>query len=370
MLSNTPIYTLPSDPAKAERAKAVVFSDPASRALFSRLEKVAPSEAPILIMGETGTGKEILARRLHESSGRSGPFVAVNCGAINETLAESEFFGHEAGAFTGALRQREGYFEAARGGTLFLDEIGELPLILQTRLLRVLQEKEVVRVGARKPVPIDVRVVAATNVDLQAAVQAGQFRRDLYYRINLITLPVAPLRERTGDILPLAEHFLERYALRQGQPTPELGPDIRQALLRHPWPGNIRELENVMHAALLLAHQGDIRPEHLLLDPDLTPISHSVPTPAVEAGMVEPDELINHALTRLLAEATPDLFSRLERQIVRTALTTHRFNQVRTAQALGISRHALRTLMKRHGWLDGAQSTHTGLPLAHLARAV
>ncbi|MDR3427481.1 sigma 54-interacting transcriptional regulator [Silvimonas sp.] len=371
MSANVPILTLHTPDVPAQRAKAVVFSDPASHALFDMLARVGPSEAPVLIVGETGTGKEILARRLHETSARKGPFVAVNCGAISEALAESEFFGHEAGSFTGALRQREGYFEAAQGGTLFLDEIGELPLILQTRLLRVLQEKEVVRVGARKPIPIDVRIVAATNVDLQAAVLAGRFRRDLLYRINIITLPVLPLRSRVGDILPLADYFLNHYCARLGQAVPRLSAELKTLLLQHGWPGNIRELENVIHAALLLAHGGEIRQEHLLLEQDLATPSIE-PTPTHSA---DPDAEIGVALEKMLNAATPDLFTRMELLIVRTALSRHQFNQVRTAESLGISRHALRTLMKRHGLLQPAAPapalySEQTWSIANLARAI
>jgi transcriptional regulator with PAS, ATPase and Fis domain len=372
-----PVLSLPEQAPllRAWRAKAMVIADEASCALLDTLERVAPSEAPVLIIGETGTGKEILARRLHESSRRRGPFIAVNCGAISETLAESEFFGHETGAFTGAGKAREGYFEAAEGGTLFLDEIGELPLAMQTRLLRVLQEKEVVRIGARRPTPIDVRIVAATNVDLQAAVQSGRFRRDLFYRINIITLPVAPLRARRGDILPLAEHFLTRYRERLGLEQAELTTAARNVLLDHSWPGNIRELENVIHAALLMAYDGIIAPEHLLLEqeaaPEPTVWNNPTASPAT-APATDPDALIRAALDSLLAEATPDLHARLELLIVRTVLDAHRYNQVRSAEALGISRHALRTLMKRYGLLNPPTPTRTEQPwnIASLATAI
>lgn len=346
-----PVLSLPErlPVLRPGRAKAMVFADTASRALLDTLERVAPSEAPVLIIGETGTGKEILARRLHEASRRRGPFVAVNCGAISESLAESEFFGHEAGAFTGAGKAREGYFEAAEGGTLFLDEIGELPLAMQSRLLRVLQEKEVVRIGSRKPTPIDVRIAAATNVDLQAAVRAGRFRRDLYYRVNIVTLPVAPLRSRPGDILPLAEHFLAHYRERLGLERAVLTADAHRALREHGWPGNIRELENAIHAALLMAHDGTVGPEHLLLQANDAP-GESVADLA-PLRTASPDDTIRAALDALLTEASPNLFARLERLLVRTALDSHHHNQVRSAEALGISRHALRTLMKRHGLL-------------------
>src|SRR3984885_3036142 len=246
--------------------RSLVFADPVSSELLSLLERVAPSDAPVLIQGETGTGKELIARNIHLLSGCTGPFLAVNCGAITESLAESELFGHEAGAFTGAVTRREGWFEAANGGTLFLDEIGDLPLRLQVKLLRVLQEQEVVRIGARRVIPVNVRLVTATNVDLNAAVSAGHFRLDLFYRLNIVQMRLPALRERPGDIVPLASHFLNEYSRRLKLPLPYLGEEAIEALQRHPWVGNIRELENVIHYALLVASDQEIRPEHLKLN--------------------------------------------------------------------------------------------------------
>ncbi|MGL4605405.1 MAG: sigma-54 interaction domain-containing protein, partial [Iodobacter sp.] len=228
------------------RARALVFADPQSRHLLQEAEQVAPSEAPVLIHGETGTGKELVARHIHLISGRKGPFVALNCGAISETLAESELFGHEAGAFTGATGSKAGWFEAANGGTLFLDEIGDLPLTLQVKLLRVLQEHEVVRVGARKPTPIHIRLVAASNVNLAEAVKAGHFRQDLFYRLNVVSLTIPPLRQRPADIQPLADYFLNLYAKKTGFSVPVLTETSLLALHHYHWPGNIRELENIM----------------------------------------------------------------------------------------------------------------------------
>ena len=194
-----PLTALASAPAAAQ-----VFEDPRSRALLGHIRQVAPSEASVLIIGDTGTGKELVARQIHDlSARRAAPFVAVNCGAFSESLFEAELFGHEKGAFTGAHCAKTGWFEAANGGTLFLDEIGDLPMALQVKLLRVLQEREVVRLGSRKSQPIDVRVLAATNVHLEKAINAGHFREDLFYRLNVVTLPLSPLRERPGDILPL-----------------------------------------------------------------------------------------------------------------------------------------------------------------------
>jgi sigma-54-specific transcriptional regulator len=245
------------------RAKALIFADPLSQLLLEEIERVAHSDAAVLITGETGTGKELVARHLHRESGRKGDFIAVNCGALSPTLAEAELFGHQAGSFTGATETRAGYFEAANGGTLFLDEVGDLPLPLQVKLLRVLQEREVVRVGARKPIPLDVRLLAATNLDLEQSVAAGRFRLDLFYRLNVVRLDVPPLSARPGDILPLAEHFLRMYSERLQARVPLLPPETRRALERYAWPGNIRELENVVHAGLLTARDGVIRPDNL-----------------------------------------------------------------------------------------------------------
>ncbi|MDB5978788.1 MAG: sigma-54-dependent Fis family transcriptional regulator [Nevskia sp.] len=330
------------------RAKALVFVDPVSQEIHRYLEHVAPSDAPVLIIGETGTGKELVARHIHQLSGRKGPFVAVNCGAISEQLAESELFGHEVGAFTGATMRREGWFESANGGTLFLDEIGDLPLTLQVKLLRVLQEREVVRLGSRKSIPVDIRLVAATNVDLTDAVSAGLFRLDLLYRLNIAQLRLPPLRERPKDIMPLAVHFLGLYSQRLKRLRPEISEAARRALESYSWPGNIREVENVIHFSLLVARESEIRPEHLKLNG----VSGTA-TQAVGAGAskLTPVEQISSAVRTLLDEPGDNLFNELERLIVDEAFRRSRYNQVRAASALGISRNVLRTLLKKHGYL-------------------
>ena len=355
---NAPVLTLaPHENSREEiRAKALLFADIRSQQLLEQAELVAASPVPVLIHGETGTGKELLARHLHKRSGRKGPFVAVNGAAINESLAESEFFGHEAGAFTGANGRREGWFEAAQGGTLFLDEIGDLPLALQVKLLRVLQEREVVRVGGRKPIPIDVRIVTATHVDLQSAISAGRFREDLYYRLNIVTLRIPPLRDRPGDILPLAQHFLGQFAREHARPLPELSADAVQRLLAHSWPGNIRELENTLLSAALLAGGPLIEGRHL----QFSRRSASAPAPTTTAGApannagAPTDPLwqgIRQQLQELLDHDHPELLARWEELLVETTLARHHFNQVHSADRLGISRHALRTLMKRYDLL-------------------
>jgi sigma-54 dependent transcriptional regulator len=261
------------------RAKALIFADPSSLELLHLIDQLARSQATVLITGETGTGKEIVARHIHERSPRAaGPFVAVNCGALTESLVESELFGHERGSFTGAIGSRAGWFEAAQGGTLFLDEVGDLPLPVQVKLLRVLQEREVVRVGSRKGQAIDVRLVAATNVELADAVSAGRFREDLYYRLNVASVALPPLRERPGDVLPLAHYFLELHGARLGTGPVQLSRAAELVLLAHPWPGNIRELDNVIHRALLTAQGELLRASDLRLTAAPRPRGDASPT--------------------------------------------------------------------------------------------
>ncbi|MES2582145.1 MAG: sigma-54 dependent transcriptional regulator [Pseudomonadota bacterium] len=355
----SPLLTLPDAGALSIRAKALVFEDPASAALLARVERIAPTEATVLIIGETGTGKELLARRVHQASGRRGPFLAVNCGAFSESLIDAELFGHETGAFTGASHARAGWFEAANGGTLFLDEVGDLSLGLQVKLLRVLQERQVVRLGSRKPIALDVRLVAATNVDLRAAVNAGHFRADLYYRLGVATMELRPLCERPGDILPLARHFLATYAARLGIDGPDFSAEAERALLGHAWPGNIRELENVVHYALIVA------PHRVLQAADLqgihrstrtTPTAVAVPSAhtAVLPAATPPAssaQLLREVLLQKLGQAEPGLFDGVEATVVSTAFAFCHGNQVHTARLLGITRNVLRTLLKRHGLL-------------------
>lgn len=343
------------------RARALVFEDPKSARLLDTVERVAPTDAALLIIGETGTGKELIARHLHEHSGRKGPFVAVNCGAFNETLIESELFGYEAGAFTGAARAREGWFEAARGGTLFLDEIGDLPISQQVKLLRVLQERQVVRVGSRTPINIDVRLVAATNVDLTQAVESGHFRRDLWYRLNVATVDLPPLRDRPGDILPLADHFIGQYSSKLRLPPAALSDDARDALIRYPWPGNIRELENVIHYALIVGNDGLIR-ERDLKFPVVScgSLLDQRPAQSVHAIGSAQNTSLEEVLHRLIDQATPDLFDHVETMLVNTAYEFCERNQVRTARLLGISRNILRSHLMRLNILPKRQPSSHG----------
>jgi sigma-54-specific transcriptional regulator len=370
------ILTLPDSHAAplTIRAKALVFHDPQSRLLLDHVERLARSDATVLVTGETGTGKELIARHIHATSGRAGPFVAVNCGAFSETLIDAELFGHEAGAFTGASHARAGWFEAANGGTLFLDEIGDLPMPLQVKLLRVLQERQVVRLGSRRPIPLDVRLVAATNIDLARAVAAQHFRADLYYRLSVAGVRLPALHERQADILPLAEHFIGVYCNRLGiRPVP-LGTDAGDALRRYSWPGNIRELENVIHYALIVCAGHEIQAADLKLVPLLPPADRrTAAAPSAEAGPVfggyrAPDlaiasppaaaEPLADARSRLpavfdelLREGGQGLFDAVERALVHAAFEHAQRNQVRSAKALGVTRNMVRTLLKRHGLL-------------------
>ena len=362
------LLTLPQEPglSLSIRAKALLFHDPNSLALLKHVERIARSDATVLITGETGTGKELVARHIHKESARPGPFIAVNCGALSESLIDAELFGHEAGAFTGASRARAGWFEAANGGTLFLDEVGDLSLRFQVKLLRVLQERQVVRLGSTRPTEIDVRLVAATNVDLAEAVQAQHFRPDLYYRLRVANVTLPPLRDRTGDILPLVEHFLGMYGGKLGLGEAQLAPDARDALLAYPWPGNIRELENAVHHALIVCRSGVIHAEDLRLAAPLmlrADTAHAS-RPAAESGAEaapapEPADwgLIRTLLERLIRRKEPDLLRRIEGEVVHAAFALSKENQVRSAAVLGITRNSLRTLLKRHGLLDAESAT-------------
>ncbi|WP_421352972.1 sigma-54-dependent transcriptional regulator [Aeromonas sp. 604443] len=254
-------------PAQKVEKRAVVYGDPKSAELFQLATRVARSEATVMVTGPSGTGKEVLARYIHDNSSRAEqPFVAINCAAIPENMLEATLFGYEKGAFTGAVQGCPGKFEQAQGGTLLLDEITEMDQGLQAKLLRVLQEKEVERLGSRKMIPLDVRVIATSNRDLKKAVQDGLFREDLYYRLNVFPLRWSALCERSGDILPLAEHLLALHASQQGLPTPQLTDASRERLLAHPWPGNVRELDNVVQRALILSPDGVIDCSHLILE--------------------------------------------------------------------------------------------------------
>ncbi len=304
---------------------AMIAESSRSKELLALIRRVAPSRSTVLVQGESGTGKELVARLLHYWSDRVGqPFVAVNCKAFAEGVLESELFGHEKGAFTGAAATRAGCFERATGGTLFLDEIGETTPEFQAKLLRVLQDGEVLRVGGTQPRVVDVRVVTATNRVLREEVAAGRFREDLFFRLNVIPIQLAPLRERREDIQPLAHHFLTRHTAETGRQL-TLAPDAEQALLGHTWPGNVRELENAIERAVVLARGAQITPEDLLLE------ETSRPPPAASGGTLQ-EALDQAAASRL-----------------RAALEAAHGQRAEAARALGIERTTLYRMMKRLG---------------------
>jgi two-component system response regulator HydG len=315
----------------AERYEGIVGTSRAIRNLVSLIESVAPSEATVLVLGESGTGKELVARAIHQRSRRAtGPFVAVNCGAIAESLLESELFGHVKGAFTGALEGRKGIFEEAAKGTVFLDEVGELPLAIQVRLLRVLQEHKVKPVGANQERPVDVRIVAATNRDLSAEVSAGRFRQDLYYRLNVVAIETPPLRERLEDVALLAQHFLEKHGARHGRNVKTFAPGAIELLARYPWPGNVRELENVIERAVVLA-RGEVIGESELpsVVKGTAPMSTRTRAKTIDLPLAESRaEFERRYLSDLLARVNGNLSS--------------------AAKIAGLDRSNLRRLLRRH----------------------
>ena len=328
------------------RARAFVFSDPRSRALIPLIDQIAPSDASVLVTGETGTGKELVARYVHSRSERANaPFFAVNCGAFSESLIEGELFGYEKGAFTGAQIARAGWFEAANGGTLFLDEIGDLPLPLQVKLLRVLQEREVVRLGARKAVPLDIRLITATNVDLERSVAAGNFRQDLFYRLQVVNIPLLPLRERRADILPLARHFLEIYGDRIRPRRLDLSSAAEETLYAYAWPGNIRELENAVHRATLTCQEGLIQPSDLALPLHGGATSRD----GADSSSAALEDRVTALVARTIAEGEDELLDRMIKAAVTEAFRLSGSNQIKTAAMLGVTRNVVRTHLKNFG---------------------
>jgi DNA-binding NtrC family response regulator len=309
--------------------------------VYKIIGKTAARDVTVLLTGESGTGKELVARALHAYSPREkGPFVAINCAAIPDTLLESELFGYERGAFSGAIEARPGKFELAHGGTLFLDEIGDMPLLLQAKLLRVLQEREVYRLSAREPRRVEVRIIAATNQEPESLIRTGRFREDLYYRLNVVRITLPPLRERGDDILLLAEHFLNIHRRSETQGPLGFSTEAREKLLSYSWPGNVRELENVIAQAALGARGRQILPEDL----NLTEVSLR---PAGTAST--PEHIQGTTIEELFAQQSGQVFAAAERLLVTKALELTRHNQVHAARLLGVSRNVLRDRMKRYG---------------------
>ena len=339
-------YTFPAAPnsvtnGRAGRPGAILGESASIEQLRDVIDLVAQGDANVLIAGESGTGKELVAREIHACSARrSQPFVAVNCAALPANLMESELFGHVRGAFTDAKQSHEGLFVQAGMGTVFLDEIGEMPLDLQAKLLRVVEDRSVRPVGSEAEVPVRARVLAATNRDLEADVESRRFRDDLYYRINVVDVCVPPLRARGTDVLLLARHFLRRHALAAEKFVTDFGPRAVRCLLDHPWPGNVRELDNCVLRAVTLARGSEIRRE------DLPPRIQNSPGSSVELASERPEDLIT--------------LTELERRYVRRVLLAAGGNKTAAARILGVDRRTLYRLCDRLDVRIGGRSEHTG----------
>lgn len=312
-----------------EKKNAVIGDNTGLKQVMTQVRRVAETNATVLIHGESGTGKELIARAVHDNSLRSkGPFVAINCGAIPLTLMESELFGHERGAFTDAKEAKAGTFERADGGTLFLDEVGELPLDAQVKLLRVLEERKITRIGGKKAIPVDVRIVAATNRNLDDEVKNGHFRLDLLYRLNVFTLILPPLRERKEDIPLLTNFFIRKYNRTLSLDVQSVSPEAISLLTSYDWPGNVRDLENAIQSSMILCTGGVIRPEHL------------------------PDRIKGYELPEaqtVSGNSIREINAQMEKELIIEALKKHNFNRTLTAEALNISRKTLFNKMKRYG---------------------
>jgi DNA-binding NtrC family response regulator len=320
----------------ASEFRGLVGGSPAMRELFRLIRRAGPADVTVLVTGESGTGKELVARALHAESRRAGKaFVALNCSALPAELAESELFGHVRGAFTGADRDRDGLFEAADGGTLFLDEIGDLAPAAQAKLLRALEQREVLRVGSTRPVPVDVRVVAATHQPLERLAAEGRFRADLLFRLQVVTLTLPPLRERREDVPALAASFLAELAARHGSPARDLSDGARRALLAYEWPGNVRELRNAIERAVVLAEGETLEASDL---------------PAPVLASQAPLRPADAALAELpYVEARDRVLAAFDRSFLAAALERHGGNVSRTAAALGLHRQSLQKMLRRAG---------------------
>jgi DNA-binding NtrC family response regulator len=330
--------------AVADDERPMISADPAMKAVTQLADQVARSEASILITGESGVGKEVMARYLHTHSKRAErPFISVNCAAIPDNLLESELFGHEKGAFTGAVARRIGKFEEADGGTLLLDEISEMDARLQAKLLRAIQERVIDRVGGTKPVPVNIRIIATSNRDLAKAVAEGTFREDLLYRLNVVNLRLPSLRERPGDIAVLADHFVKKYAAANGVPVRPLSVDARRALAAHRWPGNVRELENAMHRAVLLAVGPEIDVDAIRL-PDGQPLSGAVGG-SVDTGPAARAAQTADAVSRAYVGQT---VAQMEKTLILDTLAHCLGNRTHAANILGISIRTLRNKLNEY----------------------
>lgn len=342
--------------AISEETHSVIHGSEAMRRTLALAEQIAPSDASVLITGESGTGKEVIARYIHKKSARaSKPFIAVNCAAIPANLMESELFGHEKGAFTGAMARKLGKFEEASGGTLLLDEISEMDVGLQAKLLRAIQEREIDRVGGAKPIKINIRILATSNRDLEAEVKKGTFREDLYFRLNVISIPLPKLADRLDDIPPLAEYFIEKYSKANGLPPRKLTVEAIAKLKSHPWPGNVRELENIMHRSVLMA-QGNaidamaillpaVRKEESVAAPSLA-ASNPAPAPAPANTSAKRNDLVGRTVEEV------------EKELILDTLDYCLGNRTQAAQVLGISIRTLRNKLNQYA--EGVAQSKTG----------
>jgi two-component system response regulator FlrC len=328
--------------AIAEETHSVIHGSEAMRRTLAMAEQVAPSEASVLITGESGTGKEVIARFIHKKSSRaSKPFIAVNCAAIPANLMESELFGHEKGAFTGALSRRLGKFEEANGGTLLLDEISEMDVGLQAKLLRAIQEREIDRVGGGKPVKVNIRILATSNRDLEAETKKGTFREDLYFRLNVINLHLPSLKDRIDDVPPLAEYFIEKYSKANGLPPRKLTAEAIAKLKAYPWPGNVRELENILHRAVLMAQGNAIDEQAILLPVKVTPVAQpAFVAPAAPAEIAAAPRRANALVGRTVED--------VEKELILDTLDHCLGNRTQAANVLGISIRTLRNKLKQY----------------------
>jgi two-component system response regulator AtoC len=353
-----PPIVAPPEPRQDKAGPAApIFADASMKRLYALLDIIGPTDLPVLILGETGVGKEVFAERTHaQSARRDNAFLRLNCAALPESVLEGELFGYEKGAFTGATRERPGLFESADRGTVFLDEVGELPLTTQAKLLRVLENGEVLRLGSRQPTTVDVRFISATNRDLRYLVASSAFRADLFFRLNGMSLTLPPLRRRKADILPLALRFLEMGARKLGRTPPALGPDAVEELERYSWPGNVRELRTVVERAVVFCTSGELSRKHL---EEAAPEMFEVETEADEAQRVSqegalptltpppPTETVNGADAEV--GDLRDTMRETERQRVLEALTRAPGKQTRAAEILGVSRRTLINKIEAHG---------------------
>jgi len=346
---------LPSkDVSQIAGVGGIVGKSPEIVEIAKLIGQVSKSDAAVLVFGESGTGKELVAQAIHRNSRRkSNPFLSVNCAALPEALLESELFGHEKGAFTGAYYKRIGKFEQADGGTLFLDEIGDMSMLTQSKLLRVLQEKQFARVGGNETIDVDVRIIAATNKSLVQAMKDGSFRVDLFYRLKVVSIYIPPLRERGGDIPILVDHFIERFSKQLDVPSRKVSGKAMQALNRHTWLGNVRELENNIHTAMVMSKNESLQSE------DFPSLNEDSTGPDIDLSTLQDDytetfrKIVEPIMPKLIANSSGQIYhfleSALERAIISTCLKQFNGNQVRTSETLGISRNTLRDRIARYG---------------------